>query len=534
VSPRRGTLQKRLEAAGLSALLAAPAAAQDRGGFLLRAGSDTVGVEQLARGPGELSGRLLLRKRVPVTFQATLRADATIERLTIAVLQPDAPAEALPRQVGTMEFRGDSVIATTRTGDSTKVERFASRPGALAYHAQVPIISLLEQIVRRARVLGGSTVQVPVFLLSGGARTIDATVAFPGPDSAVVSLGSIEARLAVDAAGRVLGGRAQRDQVIERLTAVPDRLLSVRPLDYSAPPGAPYRAEEVRIATPAGHVLAGTLTLPAGARAPVPAVVTITGSSPQDRDNNTPYGGAYRIFRQVADTLGRRGVAVLRLDDRGVAQSTGDIASATTADRADDIRAGIAYLRRRSEVDPRRIALVGLSEGGVIAPMIAATDSTLRGIVLLAGPGSTGREIAEYQLRYQALQADSLAPEARDSLAAREMREMLAVAAARPWERFFLAYDPVPTSRRVRRVPVLILQGTADRNVPPGDAQKLAAAFRGAGNPDVTVRMFEGFNHVFLRDPDGNPRRYGSLPSFTVPAEVLGPLTDWLVERLRR
>jgi uncharacterized protein len=526
-------MRRILVVAGLLALVPASAAGQEGGGFLLRVGNDTMSVEQFTREPGRLSGRMLVRKRLPISYQAAVRGDQTLERLEIAVLQADAPAEAPPRQMAVLTFRGDSVVAETRTGDSTSVERFATRPGALAYHAQIPILALLEQIVRRARAMGGAGAQVPVFVLSGGGRTVDATVEFRGADSARVVLGTIEAHLAVDAAGRVLGGCAQRDQVFERLASVPGGLLSAQAPDYSAPAGVPYRAEEVRITTRAGHVLAGTLTLPLNPRGRMPAVVTITGSSPQDRDNNNPYGGSYRIFRQVADTLGRIGIAVLRLDDRGIGQSTGDFASATTADRAEDIREAIAWLRGRAEIDGRRIALVGLSEGGLIAPMIASTDPALRGIVLLAGPASTGREVSEYQIRYAASRREGLTPAQRDSVVAEQMEELAGLAAARPWERFFLSYDPVATAGRVGSVPVLILQGTTDRNVPPGDAQKLEAAFRDAGNRDVTLRIFEGFNHVFLPDPDGDPRRYGALPSFLVPAAVLGPIADWLAAQLR-
>lgn len=86
----------------------------------------------------------------------------------------------------------------------------------------------------------------------------------------------------------------------------------------------------------------------------------------------------------------------------------------------------------------------------------------------------------------------------------------------------------------MRRVPVLILHGATDRNVPPADAQKLAAAFRRAGNGDVTVRIFEGVNHIFVRDPVGDPRRYEALPSFEVGPEVLGAIADWTAARLTR
>ena len=138
-------------------------------------------------------------------------------------------------------------------------------------------------------------------------------------------------------------------------------------VDYSAPPGAPYEAIAVTVPSPAGHTLAGTLTLPKGAsRAhPVAAIVTITGSGPEDRDEALPGVDGYRPFRQFADSLGRRGIAVLRMDDRGYGESTGKHKGATSADFADDIRAGLAYLRTRPEIDAKRLGLLGHSEGGL-------------------------------------------------------------------------------------------------------------------------------------------------------------------------
>jgi len=136
-------------------------------------------------------------------------------------------------------------------------------------------------------------------------------------------------------------------------------------------------------------VLSGTLTRPRGTGARVPVVVTITGSGPQDRDGRLAGINGYRPFRALADTLGRRGVAVLRFDERGVGGSTGTYAGATTQDFAADVRAALAWLRTRPDVDPRRLALLGHSEGGIVAPMVAATDSVaavvLTGVALAAG-----------------------------------------------------------------------------------------------------------------------------------------------------
>lgn len=173
------------------------------------------------------------------------------------------------------------------------------------------------------------------------------------------------------------------------------------------------------------------------------------------------------------------------------------------------------------------MALVGLSEGGLIAPMIATRDTTLEGIVLLAGPASRGRQVLEYQFRYAIEQSAEIRPERRDSVFRAQLAEAETLRREQPWLNFFWDYDPLATARRVR-VSALVLQGSTDRNVPPGDAEKLAAAFRAGGNRDVTLRTFEGFNHVFVRDPDGNPRRYASLPSLVVPRRCWEPWrTGW-------
>jgi len=267
-------------------------------------------------------------------------------------------------------------------------------------------------------------------------------------------------------------------------------------------------------------------------------VVTITGSGPEDRDEQSGAVPGYRPFRELADTLGRRGIAVLRLDDRGVNGSDAGPPAATSEDFANDIRAAVAYLRTRPEIDPDRIALVGHSEGGIIAPMIAASDTTIRALVLMAAPASPGRDIIAEQNRYVVDSVRHLAGAQRDSALAYARRAADSLAAKTPWLRFFYAYDPTRNARRVRS-PVLILQGETDRQVPPSQAQTLAAAFRAGGNRDVTVRLFPATNHLFLEDASGafvderGRLRYASLPSLHVRREVLGTIADWLALRLR-
>ncbi len=141
--------------------------------------------------------------------------------------------------------------------------------------------------------------------------------------------------------------------------------------------------------------LAGTLTLPSG-KAPFPAVILLTGSGAQDRDE-TLLG--HKPFLVLADYLTRRGVAVLRVDDRGVGGSTGSITSSTTEDFAGDALAGVAFLKHRTEIDPAKIGLIGHSEGGLIAPIAAARSKDVAFIVMMAGTGLPGAEILEAQGR---------------------------------------------------------------------------------------------------------------------------------------
>jgi dipeptidyl aminopeptidase/acylaminoacyl peptidase len=306
----------------------------------------------------------------------------------------------------------------------------------------------------------------------------------------------------------------------------------VRVVSYDAPQGAPYTAEEVKVRTPAGLTLVGTLTLPTRRGARFPAVVLITGSGPEDRDEASALLPAeYRPFREIADTLARRGIAVLRLDDRGVGGSDAGPVTATSADLAEDVRASLTWLRARREIDPARLGLVGHSEGGIIAPMVAASDLRLRGIVLVAATASRGRAIADAQIRALFERDTTIPSMRRDSLLALALRQADSAYAAPGWLQWFAAYDPLPTARRVR-APTLILQGETDRQVPVAEAAKLAAAMRSAGNRRVTVRTFPRLNHLLLDDASGDVRGYGALSNLGVRRDVLGALADWLARTL--
>ena len=325
-------------------------------------------------------------------------------------------------------------------------------------------------------------------------------------------------------------------------TILSDKIKEVE-VDYAAPAGAPFTAEEVTIEAK-GFTLAGTLLIPKSGKGPFPAVITITGSGQQTRDEYLPLPGLekYRPFRQIAEALASRGIAVLRVDDRGVGRSKGleTLKVSTSANFADDVRAQVDFLRERREIDPSRVVLVGHSEGGMIAPMVASTDPRIAGIVLLAGTAKRGDTIIAYQVD-QGLEGDAtLTEQARAKARAQQqdaMRKAIAGDASapealrNPWMKYFLGYDPLPTIRKVRQ-PILILQGELDRQVTADQADMLAKAAREAGNRDVTARVFPGLNHLFLPAKTGAVTEYSSLSTNSIPDEVMKQLTDWLVEKL--
>ena len=262
------------------------------------------------------------------------------------------------------------------------------------------------------------------------------------------------------------------------------------------------------------------------------AIVTVTGSGAQDRDENIGLPG-FRPFRQLADSLGRRGIAVLRMDDRGTGSSGGTFKGSTSADFAEDVRAGLAYLRRRPEIRADRLAVLGHSEGAIIAPMVAEKEPTLRAIVLLAGIATPGRTALHFQLKNGIEHNTTLTPEVRDSRIAEIPKRIDAMMAADPWMKFFLTYEPASTMRRVK-TPVLILTGSRDQQAVPAEVALQEAAFKEGGNKDVTARVLPDLNHLFVQDTDGFPPNYAKLPPpLMMRADVLTMIGDWLTQRLR-
>lgn len=515
-------------AALLIATAAVPARAQS-GVFVLIAGKDTVSVERFRRTATHLSSELEIRPAAArIGIEADIGPDGLIPTLTNRFWMLTDSAKAAPRQTAVIRMVGDSAIAEI-VGRPT--QRLGSKAGALP-HVN-PSFALMELVYLRARKLGAWPATVPIFLVAGG-QTFPVTVTPIGSDSVLLAMAGGDVRFRIDASGQFLGGviPAQKVTISRAAEGTIGRTAAAKP-DYSAPAGAPYVAIDVTVPTPMGHTLAGTLTLPKGASKdrPVPAVVTVTGSGQEDRDEAIPVFKGYRPFREFADSLGRRGIAVLRMDDRGFGGSGGDATIATSADFAQDIRAGLAYLRTRPEIDGGKLAVMGHSEGGMIAPMVAKQEPSLKGIVLLAGTAYTGRQILNFQIANGVKNDTSIQGSKKDSALAAVRAQVDSMVGTNPWLKFFADYEPLKTAAVVR-TPVLILNGSRDQQVTPDQVPLLEKAFKAAGNRDVTAKVLPDLNHLFVHDPDGFPGRYTSLPSFNVDRATIGLVVEWLVKRL--
>lgn len=332
----------------------------------------------------------------------------------------------------------------------------------------------------------------------------------------------------------------------------------------------PYLEEEVVFENKKADVkLAGTLTLPKE-NGPFPAVLLITGSGPQDRDE-TLLG--HKPFLVLADHLTRKGIAVLRVDDRGVGKSTGSLSKATSEDLAGDVLAGVEFLKERKEINAKQIGLIGHSEGGLIAPMAATQSKDVAFIILLAGPGVPGdqllatqgqavlkaagateetmaqqraiqekflkavkeeKEETELEKRLRAIIAEEVAKlEEKDKKEAEKLKTQLEAQikfTLSPWLRYFLTYDPATVLAKVE-CPVLALNGEKDVQV--DSKQNLGGiekALKGGKAQDITVKELPNLNHLFQTCKTGGVSEYGKIEETLAPV-VLETITDWILKR---
>jgi pimeloyl-ACP methyl ester carboxylesterase len=396
--------------------------------------------------------------------------------------------------------------------------------GAIYWSPRIP--SSIEQAIARARVLDKPSSKIPGASLYSNSRP-EIAVDRIDPTDWMVSYQDKKYLVVTDEHGCMLSATMpDYGVVIERHT---DYSPSSYPLwqPYAAPPDGFYRAEDVSIHAPQGHVLAGTFTTPPHEQN-MPAAVLITGLSPHERNNGT---APWIPFRDIADALTRNGIAVLRADDRGVGKSTGDQATFTIFDKADDVRTEVAWLRGHAGVDPKRIMLIGYSEGGLIAPMVAAKDPAIAAVITMAGPGVVGMEVARYQVE-QAIVKDTRIPELdREKEFNRQLAE--ALKDLTPHESSFVKADPEGYDRLVT-CPILIIQGATDATVPVRSAERIAWFARVAGNSDVTVRIIPGVSHSLLPDPGGLPSGWGALPAFLTSPDLIDQIAQWSRSRLMR
>ena len=336
----------------------------------------------------------------------------------------------------------------------------------------------------------------------------------------------------------------------------------------------PYNEEEVTFKdTEAGIELAGTLTIPKEG-APFPAVVLVTGSGPQDRDE-TLLG--HKPFLVLADYLTRHGIAVLRYDDRGVGKSGGEFSTATTNDFVNDALAAVEFLENRKDIRKNETGIIGHSEGGLIAPLAAVKSSDVNFIVMMAGPGVTGRKILTEQSRLiekamgmsdekieksgeLAKKFYNVAESMKDSSAAADsiitlfrnyyasldstdkaefgndpdnVFEKQAQTLLTPWFKFFLSYDPKPTLEKVK-VPVLAVNGGNDLQVPPKqNLPVIEEALKEGGNKDYKVVEIPKLNHLFQTSETGSPTEYQKIEE-TISPKALEIITNWILDHTKK
>jgi hypothetical protein len=325
-------------------------------------------------------------------------------------------------------------------------------------------------------------------------------------------------------------------------------------------PPFPYDAIEVSYENKLGK-LAGTLTIPKGS-GPFPAAILITGSGPENRDEEI-FG--HKPFLIIADYLSRRGIAVLRLDDRGVGGSAGNSTRETIGEMADDVLSGVEYLKARKEINAKKIGVIGHSEGGIVGPLAASRSSDIAFVAMLAGTGVTGEQVMYLQAELIAkasgatdadVAKNRTLQEAIFKAARSDQDEKTALETFRAdWEkahgsapppvlesqlksvlapeiRSFAFYDPAESLRKVK-VPVLALNGSRDLQVPPSqNLPAIAAALKAGGNTDFETVELPGLNHLFQTCQKCTVGEYGTLEE-TFSPKALDVMGEWLARHTR-
>ena len=328
----------------------------------------------------------------------------------------------------------------------------------------------------------------------------------------------------------------------------------------------PYYTEEVTFKNEKANVtLAGTLSLPKK-EGVFPVVILITGSGPQNRDEELM---GHKPFLVISDYFTKNGIAVLRYDDRGIGQSTGDFKTATSADFATDVESAIAYLKTRKEINKKKIGLVGHSEGGMIAPIVAVKSKDINFIVLLAGTGIQGDKLLLLQQELIAKASGVSEDEIKktleinskvfdlinkstdteklkidltnlikqtikdfttelprgtteDEYIATQVNQVTSL-----WMLYFIKYNPAPTLSKVKCA-VLAVNGQKDLQVPASvNLPAIEKALKKGGNTHVTIREFPNLNHLFQECKTGVPSEYAEIEQTFSPI-ALEQITRWI------
>ena len=384
-------------------------------------------------------------------------------------------------------------------------------------------------------------------------------------DVAVIG-GIYEGKLNADFS-EITGSWKQGDNVFPLTLKRTDKVPEPKKLNRPQVPQKPYPYDEEEVtfdSKAAGVTLSGTLTKPKS-NGPFPAVLLIAGSGPNKRDEELLQ---HPVFMVLADYLTRQGFAVLRYDKRGIGKSTGSYSKATTRNFADDALAGIAYLKSLKDVQPENIGAIGHSEGGLIVPIVA-TESNVKFIVMMAGPGIDGGRIMELQsalinkaegvpnkdiesnrriqdaaftairesksdaelnAKLDKIRASALAAMAPEERKKPEVEQAFVQARKQftsPWMRYFVTYDPVPTLRKVKCA-VLALNGEKDLQVPvEANLPVIESALRKGGNRDYTIKRLPNLNHLFQTCKTGSPSEYGQIEE-TLSPKALKIIGDWI------
>ena len=392
-------------------------------------------------------------------------------------------------------------------------------------------------------------------------------------DSLAFAVDALQLQYAGTLVGDSMVGTFQQATFTSKLTFYrepPEGYVAASPTPPAArpqePTDFPYVREPITFSGGAADVtLAGELTLPTDT-VPKALLVFVSGSGPQDRNEDLGPQINQRPFLVLSDYLTRHGYGVLRYDDRGVGESTGDFGAATSADFAGDARAALDYLKGRAELAEAPIGILGHSEGGMIAPMVAMDDS-LDFLVLLAAPGipidsllldqqravsgavAPDEPVRKAAYRYAKLhlgQSDTafvgglmdtilqLFPTLPDTVRQsitdpKDFAASYVSILSTPWMRYFLAFDPADYLERVT-VPVLAINGELDQQVTIGNLAAVGDALDRAGNQDVTLVVVPGANHLLQPAETGSPGEYGEI-EVTIKPEVLATIVRWLDAR---